>query len=338
MQLDENTANSVAVRPTALAPGAVRWFRERDLGGGITGTTMDADFLNDVLGNLIAVLAAGGVTRTKGAGGDDDLLDAIKVILGITAQQGTLHGHLKRTAAGIVQLQPVSGTDVAIGVNNLVMRNTGPITWDMASDLEGGESASTAYYLYARVLGGAIDPQISATPPDLQGGAKPGYKNGDISRRCVGSIWNKANQDFINCTWLPGGQVLFHEHDASHEHALLVTQITSWREVALNLPVSALSARINASGEWTSGAGMAVYAAEGASSVLSDASNDPSTDPEILAAHVVDGTSNKDGFGIQFDLPIITPAAPKLAYGLTEDLVNTHMALVLGYTDIFAPR
>ena len=339
MQLDENTANSVVTRPTAEAAGAVRWFRERNLGGGITGTTMDADFLNDLLGNLIAVLAAGSITRTKGASGDSDLLNAIKAIFWANTPPSALDGQLVRTGNATIELQPVHGNDIAVAIDNVVIRKTGVLAWDMASNLEGSETPSTPYYLYAENDAGALVEKISAAAPDLPGDTKSGYEAGDASFRCLGSVWNNSANAFVPSTYCPGGVVRFHEHDGDHEHTLQNSQQTSWHtEIALNLPVTALLAKINASGEWDTGEGMVVFGAEGASGTLTNGSKDTAAFADILAAHVVDGTSSKDGYGLQFDLPIKTPAAPKLAYGLTENMAASHRALVLGYTDIFAPR
>lgn len=334
-----DNATAVGTRPTIDAAGTPGWWTNGDPGIPTPATIVEADFLNDLQAIIMAILTAGSVTPTKGPGGDNDLLTALQAVIGLGLPQGHLVGQLKRTGDGIVQLQPLSGVDVLVGIDDAVLANTGSISFDMASHLDGGEAASTPYYLYLRNQSGSLDQEISATAPDLPAGTKPGYKSGDTTRRCVGSIWNNASQHFINCTYGPGGEVLFHEHDADHEYALALTKSTSWQtEVALNLPVTAVRARINASGLWGNGEGMAVYGAEGATGTLTDASADASLLATILAASAVDGTSNADGFGIQFDLPIVTPAAPKLAYGLTETLSADHVALVLGYTDVFGPR
>lgn len=86
MQLDENTPNSVVVRPAAAAAGSeARWFREKATG--ITGTTLPQDWFNDILGNIRALWAAVGITRTKGASGDSDLTDAIRLLCWQTGDQ-----------------------------------------------------------------------------------------------------------------------------------------------------------------------------------------------------------------------------------------------------------
>lgn len=339
--------DNVTAKPTRDAidpPGTEGWFTEGDPVLAEEATVLPADFLNDLQAILRAVIDAGSVTPTKGPGGDADLLNAIRVVVNQGVPQGHLIGRLKRTGVATIELQPSSGVNVLVGIDNKVLSNTGPIVWDMASHLEGGEAPSTAYYLYLRENPtGVLDPQISATVPDLPGGTKPNYKSGDTSRRCVGSIWNRSTSAFIECTYGPGGKVLFHEHDGDHEHSLLVSQGTSWKtEVLLNLPVTALIARISATADATSsggGFGMNVYGVEGASGTLTDGSFLPASFPDIIAAALKGGSSNRQGMAVNFDLPIITPAAPKLAYGITQSLTSgSHWAIVTGYTDLFAPR
>ncbi|QCP50148.1 hypothetical protein FAZ95_13755 [Trinickia violacea] len=52
---------------------------------GVDGTTPDADFFNDLLGNLLRVLQAAGVAPTPNR--YDDLLQAIEELIGASAQQ-----------------------------------------------------------------------------------------------------------------------------------------------------------------------------------------------------------------------------------------------------------
>ncbi len=340
MQLDDQTANAVTVRPTAAIAGALRWFRKRDLGGGITGTTMEQDYLNDHLGNVIAILAAAGISRTKGAAGDSDMLKAIKSIIAQGAGSSTLNGQLKRTAAGIIQLRPIVGTKVSVGIDNIVLNNTGAISFDMASHLEGGESASVALYLYLRNQSGSLDQQISATAPDLPGGTKPGYKGGDATRRCVGSTWNNIAQDFVECTWLPGGDVLFHSHDGDHEHNLGLLG-NGWVSQSVNLPLCASAMRVlhhQISNDQT----VALAA--------SDATTSPTVQKRILGTNAgeilfhmtIDSSSNRGGSALDGLLPVANIAAPAFkwtTYGVTlsgTDPINE--VVIKGYHDLFAPR
>ena len=342
MQLDDKTANAASVRPTAQAAGAQRWFRARDLGGGITGTTMEADYLNDHLGSVIAILAAVGISRTKGTGGDSDMLNAIKAIVAQGAGRNALVGQLKRTSASVIQLQPIVGTKVSVGIDDVILNETGPISFDMATDLEQSEAASKRLYLYLRNNAGALDAQISETVPDLPGGTKPGYKNGDATWRCIGSTWNNLAQDLIECTWLPGGEVLFHSHDADHEHVLALTQAGWSAAQAVNVPLCAAAFQL-------------LWKCKGNDSAVALAASDATTDPtvirkivgtdasEILFEASENNTTQQNEMQLKGKMPIADMASPAFkftTYGGT--LGGTPAArneiAVTGYTDIFAPR
>ncbi len=100
MQLRDTDTGSVADRPTADAAGASDyWYADKNPGGGVAGTLLKATPKNDLLGNIRALMAAVGITQTRGPGGDNDLLDAIdaRVATGIAAQPvstigGTIFG------------------------------------------------------------------------------------------------------------------------------------------------------------------------------------------------------------------------------------------------------
>lgn len=341
IKIDNATAK--ATRDAIDAAGTEGWWTNGDPGGGIPATIIEADWLNDLQAILRAVIDGGSVTPTKGPGGDNDLLTAINVLIGLGLPQGTLVGRLDRDTASIIKLLPSNGTNVICGIDNAVLTNAGSISFDLSA-AEGGESASTPYYLYLRNLAGALDPQVSTTAPDLPGGTKPGYKSGDVTRRCVGSTWNNAAQDIVPCSWGPGGEVRFHQHDADHEYDLTpLTKSTSWREQAINLPVTADVALCHANVIMTTGDGMAVYGIEGATGILTDVETDPRVAAGAgfayaIAASTHSGSSNKKGSSVSFEAPIITPAAPKVAWGLTDTADSNHILLVTGYRDLFAPR
>lgn len=67
--------SAVAVRPTTAAAGTPGWFQDGNPAEGIRGTVLQADLMNDVLGNLLAVCTAGGITPMKGQ--DNNVRDAI---------------------------------------------------------------------------------------------------------------------------------------------------------------------------------------------------------------------------------------------------------------------
>ncbi len=341
MQLDDRTANAVTVRPTADTPGAQRWFRARDLGGGITGTTMEEDYLNDMLGNVIALLAAGGITRTKGSGGDNDLLDAIKGVIGFNTTQDTLMGQLFRVSNSVYELRPSNGTDVVIGIDNKILKTTGALSWDMALDLDGSEAASEALYLYVRDNAGVLDEQISATVPDLPGGTKPGYKSGDATRRCVGSTWNDVGQDFVPAIHGPGGSAMFTEHDADHGHDLEEAASVSWRNEVVELPITAAGVFISASCLTPTADGMIMFAADGATGVIPTGGQDPTIaalNNVLLHAAFTGNAGSLKQCSVHGEIPITVPATPAISYVSNRSLNSDFFMIVRGYRDIFAPR
>lgn len=98
----------------------------------------------------------------------------------------------------------VSNTSVKIGVgiggtveftvNGVQYSSPTDLTFDMGSDLVGGESASTAYYLYLSAPGGVITKKIRAEAPLFSSG-KIGYHPTETDERCVGCIWNNASSN-----------------------------------------------------------------------------------------------------------------------------------------------
>lgn len=81
--------SAVAVRPATAAAGTAGWFQDGNPAEGIRGTVLEADFLNDLVANLLAVLTAGGVTPVKGE--DNNLRDAIlAMIAGGTVPVGAI--------------------------------------------------------------------------------------------------------------------------------------------------------------------------------------------------------------------------------------------------------
>lgn len=66
-----------SVRPPVLAGATPGWFKEGDEVSNILGSILTAGFMNDLLGNLLALKAATGVTWTKGVSGDSDLINML---------------------------------------------------------------------------------------------------------------------------------------------------------------------------------------------------------------------------------------------------------------------
>ncbi|MHC4711999.1 MAG: hypothetical protein ACYTAN_01845 [Planctomycetota bacterium] len=70
-----DTSDNTDTEPPPDAPGTPGYFRKSDPPLAIRGTTVSADWLNDVQENILAVLTAAGISPTKGR--DEDLADAI---------------------------------------------------------------------------------------------------------------------------------------------------------------------------------------------------------------------------------------------------------------------
>jgi hypothetical protein len=335
-----DNATSSGSRPTIDAPGTAQFWTNGDPGMSIAATILEADWHNDVQEILLAVIAAGGVTPTKGPGGDNDLLVAIRALAGAEVPQSSLVGRLFRSSASVMHLRPSSGADVVVGIDNVILKNTGNIVFDMASDLEGSELPSTAYYLYLRDLAGVLDPQISATVPDLDGGTKPGYKSGDVTRRCVGSFWNDVGEDITPTIWGPGGEVLFTAHDADHVHNLIEAESTSWRNEVVNIPITASGVLISASAETPTDPGGVFFAVGDATGTIPDTGQDPgAAGLENSLLHAINaGTGDTKGLSMHGEIPITIPATPAVAYVSTFNLGSDFFMIVRGYRDLYAPR
>jgi hypothetical protein len=92
--LDENDPGAVAVRPAHRADGSLDyWFANRDIPGGVAGTTYDQDYQNDVLGLFRDLFTQTGIPRVKGPAGDGALFSAIGSVIdlhGAVPQRGII--------------------------------------------------------------------------------------------------------------------------------------------------------------------------------------------------------------------------------------------------------
>jgi len=105
-----DSPDGVSVRPTPAADSGLGrdWFQDPNPGGGVQGTTVRADFLNDVAGSLIHVLQAAGLTPARGD--DIQLRVAIQVLAaGLVNSHATqiandvFAGHLETGTPGEVR-------------------------------------------------------------------------------------------------------------------------------------------------------------------------------------------------------------------------------------------
>ncbi len=148
MQLDENDPGSVAARPAARADGvALRWFANRDTGGGVAGTVIDQDHKNDLLGNIRFLLTKAAVTRQKGAANDSDLADAIAKIAQMeSASAGHIHGfrHQNAVADSAHDITVEAGGAVSKcrdSTDSVTLTFTGPRTKQIDAAWAAGDNA-----------------------------------------------------------------------------------------------------------------------------------------------------------------------------------------------------
>lgn len=71
--------SAVAVRPATTPEGTPGWFQDGNPAEGVRGTVMEAEFINDLMANCLAVCEAGGVPPVKGE--DNNLRDAILAMI-----------------------------------------------------------------------------------------------------------------------------------------------------------------------------------------------------------------------------------------------------------------
>ncbi len=335
---------------SAVTDGAIVRFRPGNVNTGASTLNVNSLGVKDVVRENGDVLSVGDLDTTRDTAvrwdqtADDwRVLNSsllTPVLLGLERPQEVLSGQLFRTSNSVVRLRPSSGDAVVVGIDNKILKTTGDLVWDMAADLEGSEVASVPLYLYARDNAGVLDEQISATVPDLPGGTKPGYKNADATRRCIGSVYNDVGQDLVPTIWGPGGQVMFLEHDADHHHDLVEAASTSWRNEVVNIPVTASGVFISASGIWPTGTGGIFFAADGATGTIPAGGVDP-TNANLINAllHAVStGSNDGNGVSVQGEIPIVTPATPAISYVSSVGLTSNFFMVVRGYRDLYAPK
>ncbi len=250
---------------------------------------------------------------------------------------GEFVGHFVRTSGSVYTLYPGIGGEIVINVNGARLVRTTTLTFDFGNLDTGSEVASTAYYFYIDNVAGVMTAVVSVTPPTVLGAVgKVGYHPSRTDERCVLGVWNDVTSNFTNAIHMPDGKVLFIEHESDHEHNLVETAITSWRNEPVNIPETAVSVLFTAGAVFTSGDGMAVWGKDGASSVLTAGAMSPVADLDIMFFGVTAGTS-RTTYQLNAEMPIVDRTAPALNYGTTRDLED-HYMIVNGYRDLFAPK
>ncbi len=352
MQLDENTPNTVATRPTAQPAGAlVRWFREK--ASGITGTTLPEDYFNDWLGNIRALMTRTGITRTKGAAGDSDLGDAINAMIGYATPALKL-GKLEWVGNSSVRIRPVVGADIVFAIDGQIVKKTGDLVFDMTSDLIPSEAALTPYYLYIEDDAGVLTPHIDSVRPYLPGETKPGYHSsggGLAGYLCVGSVFNDSGSALAAARWSNGWSIWSVGINGPFDWDQGTSIPTAWQTLALTgLPLCAAEARFWATMEG-SRIGICYGSSEAGTSLPSGApagymhrASDAGMRSVLASLDSEQGTPDPgyDAQGLQFDIPIADPAVPAIKWGIVDHHTSAQYLYennlrCIGYKDLYAP-
>ncbi len=261
-------------------------------------------------------------------------------------QHGHLIGILDNPTLSTVRMRPLGGTTGYVDISGGRETWTGDFTWDIsdAGHREGAqtEDPSKAYYLYFDndTTPATLLPIISTTPPDDIDGTKPGYHPTLADHRCVGSVWQNANSDIVKSLWQPGGVVMFTEHDADHTPTVNGAATASWRNLPVNLPLTALDIRLTISGTRGAGAvGGVIVGADGATGTIGGGDlTTPAGMKHVLMHSITTGAGDFSGASVQGVVPIVTPATPAISYAVTAVTLNTFFMAVTGYRDRWAPK
>ena len=140
---------------------------------------------------------------------------------------------------------------------------------------------------------------------------------------------------------MDGKNVRFTSHDSNHEYSLLESASTSWRNLPINIPETALSVSISASALWgATGQGMVCWGVDGALGTLTSAGVNPTASgfEYVLLYGASTGSNDGNGYSVQGNIPIDDKTTPAISYGITRNLASNHFMIINGYTDTWAPR
>lgn len=105
-----DSADGVAARPAPLPDSGLGrdWFQRPNPAGGVQGTTVQADFLNDVAGSLVELVTAAGLVPARG--NDDQVRLAVQTLAAALVNAHAIQlstygvaGHLEVATAGEVR-------------------------------------------------------------------------------------------------------------------------------------------------------------------------------------------------------------------------------------------
>jgi hypothetical protein len=345
IRIDNSTA--VGTRPTITAAGTQGFWTNGDVPGAIPATILEADWFNDLDANIEALFDAGGITGTKGPGGDTDLLDALNAIIASAAYRGHPIALLERVGPAELRFRPIVGASIYIPIDGVIRSQASALSWDMVADIEGSEAAKTWYYLYVEWTGSALGVKISATAPDPPGGTKPGYHPSTSGFVCVGQWPNDTAQNLVDAAY-SNGWLNLSGSPADFQYDLGTTFPTAWTQQALFLPETCYRIKANAAlSNARSAYGM--IGEDRSLTALPNGSNE--NDGFFDEAGYEDIThgigSNSSGFihgsFEEFELTIIDPTAPAFKWGLVDlsgdsGGANDFDFRVKAINDLYGPR
>ena len=306
--------------------------------------------MDDQLVPAVTTLPAGSITVSPTVLGQSDAqaaLEELETEVGTDVPRGLLNARIEWVNTQSVKLDVALGTVIEIEIDDTVLTDAGPITFDITTDRESPqvEGTSEAWYLYAYNSAGTILQKMSLTPPEDNVALKVGYHPTSTGWRCVGSVWNDASGNIAKCRWSSGGWVHFIEGGSDQTYALGATVPTAWTARSLDIPLVASAVKLL-------GSLLSLV-----TSIVYGASDAPGTLPTGLGYHELTD-SGMEGvlarFGsrdteptseiatAQFEIPISDPSTPAVRYGILNEAnggsVSDHNMRICAYCDRFAPR
>lgn len=211
-QIDHATA--VGALPAYGPAGVAGWFSDATPGNGAP-TVVTNDWLNDIQGNLIALLTAGGIAPVKGQ--HNQVLNAIQSIVGGSAVvgAGAIHGMTLAPAVGFetTRITTKAGlvrdsTNTAGGIAPAPMTKRLDAVWAEGDGLGGRLSGALAngqtWFKFALIdpNSGAVDYGFDTSPdaPDMTLPAAAGYTH----FRRLGAVVFEAASTAIRPFWQEG--------------------------------------------------------------------------------------------------------------------------------------
>jgi hypothetical protein len=290
--------------------------------------------MDDQLVPAVTSLPAGSITVSPTVLGESDAqaaLEALETAVGNAVPAGLLNARLVYVNTLSVKLDVALGTLIEIEIDDTVLTDAGPITFDITADLESPqtESASTPYYLYVYNSAGTILHKISETAPEDNVALKVGYHPTNTGWRCVGCVINDASSNFI--PFLTEGQAMrFKGYSSDLYWSLSTTSPLAWGTLDLSILPEAVTA-VQLAHAVLGEDGIVCFGASDASVALPTGTGDKWYSASGMDDVIFrNGTVEVPGGDAQqndayFKMPIADPASPAIRYGNVETLASAYL-------------